>query len=67
MAFQLGNSPLSYQEMVLDNPDNYVCTHYLLEEGSNPKDNAECALCSTNWRQRLQDVVEQTVDSYTTN
>ena len=68
MAFQLTDLTLTYQGNCLDNVDeNEVCNHYLLEDGGGQEDNAECALCSTDWGQSLLEGVEQTKDCYTTS
>ena len=67
MAFHLADITLTYQGNCLDNVDeNNVYCHLLLEEGGVLEDDAECALCSTNWGMRLHKVVKQTENRYTT-
>ena len=66
MGFQLGNKPLGDQEANLELKEE-VCFHYILEESSNPEYELKCSLCKTTWLQRLEDVVEQTINFYTNN
>ena len=66
MAFQLWNKKLRYQEAILDHKE-VECFHYILEESSNPEDKAECGPFATYLLQRLEEVVELTVNNNTTN
>ena len=65
MAFKMGEEVLTYQDNCLL-ADQEACKHFLLEDTSVPEEEASCALCKTNWFQRLQDVVERSVGTYTT-
>ena len=56
MAFKMGEEVLTYQDNCLL-ADQEACKHFLLEDASVPEEEASCALCETNWFQRLQDVV----------
>ena len=66
MAFQLGNKPLGDQDATLGHEEE-ACFHYILEEGSNHEVELKCGFCETTWLQRLEDMEEQTVNSYNTN
>ena len=67
MAFSVGESSLSYQENCFNTDEATVCAHYVLEEYVIPEDEAPCAVCDTNWVQRLTEVVKLMEDKYTTS
>ena len=65
MAFKMGEEVLTYQDNCLL-ADQEACKHFLLKDAPVPEEEASCAVCETNWFQRLQDVVERSVGTYTT-
>ena len=64
MAF-LMEDVLLYQDNCLLS-DQEVCGHYILEGAAAPEEETTCSKCETNWFMRLQEVVERSVDNYTT-
>ena len=64
MAFMMEDG-LIYQDNCLLT-DQEVCRHFILEDASVPEEETSCARCETNWFQRLQEVVERSVGTYTT-
>ena len=64
MVLQLGSKSLRNRDNPLGHEEE-ACFHYSLEEGSNPEDKLKCGFCETTRLQRLEDVVEQTVNTYT--
>jgi hypothetical protein len=52
---------LPYQDKAFLNieycADQEVCSHFLLEEGAAPWEDATCSKCETNWSTRLQEVL----------
>ena len=65
MAFMRGEEVLTYQDNCLLT-DQEACKHFILEDASVPEEETSCARCETNWFQRLQEVVERSVGTYTT-
>ena len=64
MAFLRGEEVLTYQDNCLLT-DQEVCKHFILEDAAVPEEETSCARCETNWFQRLQEVVERSVGTYT--
>ena len=64
MAF-LMEEVLVYQDYCILS-DQEVCGHFLLEGAAAPEEEATCSKCETNWSMRLQEVLEKSVDTYTT-
>ena len=64
MAF-LMEDVLLYQDNCLLS-DQEVCSHYILEGAATPEEETTCAKCETSWFMRLQEVMERSVDKYTT-
>ena len=64
MAF-LMEDVLLYQDNCLLS-DQEVCSHYNLEGATAPEEETTCAKCETYWFMHLEEVVERSVDKYTT-
>ena len=64
MAFLMEEVLLYQDNCILS--DQEVCGHFLLEGAATPGEEVTCSKCETTWSMRLQEVLEKSVDGYTT-
>ena len=64
MAFLMEDSLLYQDNCVMSNHQE-VCSHFIYEGAAAPEEAVACPKCETTWLMRLEEVVEKSVDSYT--